>query len=149
MMCDMCGNKPSLNRVEVEGTSMLLCEQCSSFGKITGRVQSQQPRQKEAPTKQTVTDSDEILQVITPNYNVLIKNKREKLGLKQEELAKKLSEKESLLHQIEAGKFIPSIPLARKFEKELGLTLVEEHREKHQPTNKSKETSLTIGDLMK
>ena len=38
----------------------------------------------------------------------LIRDKREKLGLKQEEFAKYLAVKESVIHKIESGSYVPS-----------------------------------------
>jgi len=71
------------------------------------------------------------------------------MNIKQEELAKRLSIKTSLLHQIESGRFVPPIDLARTFEKALHLQLVQEHREKHKPTGKGSTETFTIGDLLR
>ncbi|MFH1174038.1 MAG: multiprotein bridging factor aMBF1 [archaeon] len=149
MTCEMCGNKPASYQVEVEGTSMLLCEQCATFGKVVGKLVKYSPEKKQKRTVPTETAREERVQVIIARAGRAIKEKREQLGLKQEELAKRLNEKESLLHQIESSKFIPSIALARKFEKALGLVLVEEHTEKHDQVIRAKDETLTIGDLMK
>ena len=69
--------------------------------------------------------------------------------MKQEELAKKINEKESRLHKIESGHFTPSLRLARKLEKFLKITLVEQVAEDTSPLEKSKSESLTLGDFIK
>ena len=54
-----------------------------------------------------------------------IRNKRDELGLKQEDFAKMLNEKESIIHKLETGEFKPSLKLAKKLEKKFGLKLIE------------------------
>ena len=90
------------------------------------------------------------MQVINENYPNLIKNKREKLGLKQEELAIKLAERESLIRKIERGEIKPSLKLARKLEDKLGIKLVLQKEVKTEfESSKEKPGSLTIGDMIK
>jgi len=143
--CDICGkNEENLVSVRLEGTRMNVCSNCSNYGV---KVEQQQI------TKKTFKHSDipQIEEVFVPNYGQLIKNARERLGLKQEELAKKLNEKESLIHQIESGHFTPNISTIRKFEKLLDLKLInkinldETEVEKKQKTSSEK---LTIGDIL-
>ena len=69
--------------------------------------------------------------------------------MKQEELAKRLNEKESLMHKIESNSITPSISLARKLEKALGIKIVQVYREDEKRKVNLKDESLTIGDLIK
>jgi len=71
------------------------------------------------------------------------------LRLKQEEFAKKLNEKESLIQKIESGHFEPSIGLAKKIGRFLKIKLVEEYEEVHEKQVRSKTGSFTIGDIIK
>ena len=89
-----------------------------------------------------------MIQIITPDYSELIKKKREKLGLKQEELAKKIAEKESIIHKIESGQFEPSVELARKLEKFLNIKLIEQHEEVKVSLGKKGEGAATLGDVV-
>ena len=51
------------------------------------------------------------------------------MGLKQEDLAKEIAEKESVIHWLETGRHEPSLELARKLEKFLGIRLIDEAEE--------------------
>jgi putative transcription factor len=71
--------------------------------------------------------------------------------LKQEELAKKIAEKESVIHKLESGSIIPAIPLARKLEKFLRIALVETIEVDSPETSDRRSSSdgLTLGDLIR
>ena len=89
----------------------------------------------------------EIIQKIVDDFAEKIRIKREKLGLKQEDFAKSISEKESVIHKLETGEFHPSLELAEKLEKILKIKLIEEYEEEYQPQTKTDLTT-TIGDLV-
>ena len=86
---------------------------------------------------------------MTDNYNSLIKNKREKLNLTQDELAIKLKEKVSLISSIERGDIKPTLELAKKFENSLGIRMITKISQEKQIPNEKSNSSLTIGDLLK
>ena len=68
----------------------------------------------------------------------------------REELAKLLAEKESSLHHIEAGQLKPTIVLAKKFEKVLGVAIIsKEYVGGNVSKRDSSNASLTIGDIVK
>jgi len=123
---------------------MTLCKDCSRFGKTLAA-----PRiviKKEVlKTKQET--KYEPIEVIVLNYGQLIKEKREKMGLNQEEFSAKMNEKESLIHKIEAGKHEPTIELARKLENFLNIKLIETSEEESvMPAKRS--GPVTIGDVI-
>jgi putative transcription factor len=64
-------------------------------------------------------EMDEIAQ----DYNDRIRQARESAGLSQEELAKQLNEKASLIRQLEQGKSLPSDDVQKKLERELEIDL--------------------------
>jgi putative transcription factor len=64
-------------------------------------------------------DMDEI----ATDYDDRIRNARESAGLSQEELAKELNEKASLIRKLEHGDTLPSDEVQTKLEKELDITL--------------------------
>lgn len=152
-LCDMCGSKEAMVVADVEGGILNVCNDCSSFGKIKSKITGpkvDKKHQKGAETaKMHVQPEKEIIQMIVQDFARKIRDKREHLNLKQEELAKKLNEKESLLHKIEIGEFEPSIALARKLEKFLHLKLVEQHEEVKGIVPKTKSDAFTIGDFIK
>ena len=82
------------------------------------------------------------------NFPEKIREKREKLGLKQKEFAKFLAERESLVHKLESWEIMPSIELARKMERQLGIDLIEQ-KEISSQGMKAKTQAFTIGDVLK
>ena len=163
-MCDMCSSPDKMFKIELEGTQLNVCEKCSSYGKIIGRFQTEQPKQSKhtnnsfsdtnrlsSSSKQEPEKETETIQLIVSDYSKLIKKAREDMNLKQEELARKLAEKESVIHSLESNNRKPNLTLARKLEKFLKITLVEEV-ELTPAKNTLKASSsegLTLGDMIK
>ena len=147
MNCEMCGKEENLVVVLIEGVEMNVCRACASFGKILRRVVVEKPKSKKEEKEKE--EEAEVIQVIVGSYAKKIKEKREGMGLTQEEFAKKIKEKESLVHNMEAGKFKPSIVLAQKIERFLGIKLVEEYKEEHIVKKLEAGEGMTIGDLIK
>jgi putative transcription factor len=147
MKCDMCGSEGKLYQAVIEDAELNLCHECSKFGKVTGIVE-----QKDAAIKENKSNQElqtEVMEIIVDSYAEKIRKKRESLGLKQEEFAKKISEKESLIQKIESGHFEPSIGLAKKIGKFLKIKLIEEYEERHEKQTHSKTNSFTLGDFIK
>lgn len=148
MPCDLCGAEEELFLAEVEGTNLNVCKNCSKFGKVIEKTRMNKIPQKTEKVK-TAPDKERV-QVIVDNYSSLIKKKRESLGLKQKELAKKIAEKESVIHKIESGHIEPNINLARKLEKDLSIRLIEEEKVEEMAIKpKTKDLTVTIGDMLK
>ena len=154
MNCDICGREEQLYKTDIEGSLLNLCSGCAKMGKIMGAIQPP-PDRKELKKKKKeeglpayLAEDREIIQVISPDYAKIVKQAREKRGLKQEDFAKMISEKESLVHGVETGRHEPSIPLARKLERFLNIRLVEQHEEKHGKLVKAGTGPLTIGDVL-
>jgi len=148
MQCDLCGAKTeNLFRAIVEGTELNVCKDCAKYGKVIEKkpIKVEEKKQFIKPAE----PEKDIIQVIVPDFAQIIKKKRESLGLKQKEFAKKISEKESLIHNLETGSFEPSISLARKLEKFLKIKLIEEYEEEHKKETTTKPEGFTIGDLIK
>jgi len=145
----MCGRDTILFKAVIEGTELKVCRECGRFGKIKGSIR-EEPKEKKKKKEIEEEEQPEIVQVIAPDYAQKVKSARESLGLKQEELARKLNEKESIIHKVETGHYEPNINLARKIEKFLRIKLVEEEKvEKEKGGKKSSSEALTIGDIIK
>ena len=140
--CDICGEERELLNAIVEGSLLNVCESCSKFGNV---IVVSHPKKEEKPIKRS---SVEVINVIKPDFPTLIKEAREKLNLKQKDLALRINEKDSVIHKLETGSFQPTILLARKLERELKIDLVEIYQETHETIN-LKDNQLTIGDLLK
>jgi len=149
--CDLCGKETELVQAEIEGTEMSVCRACAQYGTIkeTHIPKHAKSIRKSLHKKPAHEPALEAVETIVHNYGQKIRKAREKLGLNQEDFAKKINEKESLLHKMETGSFEPSIPLARKLEKLLGIKLVEKTEEKEVTSQKKSSENFTIGDLIK
>ncbi len=149
MQCDMCGKEENrLLKTVVESTDMNLCRDCSSYGKVIGDVKEQSPEKKKK--KEDVKEpEEEVIEIISDNFNEKIRKKRESMGLKQEEFAKQINEKESVVHKWETGELTPGIERAKELEKKLDLDIIEEFVEKHKKNSPGKTEAVTIGDIIK
>lgn len=151
MQCDLCGKSmEDFFKIKTEGTILNVCESCSGHGEIIQEVKAviEDPPKKEIFQK---PPKPEIVEELVEGYQEKIKKKREKLGLKQEDFAKKINEKESILQKVESGHFIPSLKLATKIENFLGIKLIEEVEEEKMIINRDKSDGegFTLGDFVK
>lgn len=146
--CDLCGKVDErLNRALIEGVELNVCSGCSKFGKVIGQVKKFFP--KKEIKKVAIGLKVEKIELLVENYADIIKKKRESIGLSQKDFALKINEKESIIHKIETGNFEPSLALAKKLEKILGVKLTEEHEERHEIVKKRREEGFTLGDFIK
>lgn len=147
--CDMCGRAEQLVIALIEGVEMSVCRNCASFGQILQMPKSFSLKNSFARQK---PQEPQIVEQIVEEYALKIKQAREKRKLNQEEFAKMLNEKESVLHNIEAGKQKPSMELAKKLEKNLGISLIEIIEPDELSPNISQERRpkgpMTIGDML-
>ena len=152
MNCDMCGKESRLFKTNVEGSLLNLCDGCSKFGKVISAVRVEpkvkQKQKEEFVQKAEVKKTETILGIVS-NYGQIIKKKREELGIKQEDLAKNISERASLLHKMEVNSLEPTITLARKIEKFLHIRLVEQREIESGEFTKLKSEGFTLGDFVK
>jgi putative transcription factor len=148
----MCGKGvESYFRVKVEDSILNVCDRCMKFGDLIEAVKPASLEKIEKISKPDKPAEPESVEELIEGYAEKIKSKREKLGFKQEELAQKINEKESIIHKIESGHFTPSIGLARKFERFLGIKLVEEVEESKVVISQkgSSGSGFTLGDFVK
>jgi len=152
MNCDMCGKgTDEVYAALVEGTEMHLCNGCSKYGKVLRGIKQQPKKEKKPKIIVQKPEEPEIIQSIVEDYSLIIKRAREKMKLSQKDFAKMLSEKESLIHNLETGKMEPSIKTAQKLEKSLGVKLIEEIEERKGADSgrKGNPGGFTIGDMIK
>ena len=145
LLCDMCGVEAGLYKTRIEGTMLTVCSGCVKYGEIIAKV--------EDPAKPTVSapksKRPEIIQLISSDYSAIIKNKREEMGLKQKEFAKRIAEKESVIHKLESKHMKPSIDLARKLERFLNVKLIEQYEEKSKAAKTTENSKFTIADFIR
>ncbi len=146
----MCGSEEQLYVADIEGTRLNVCRKCANFGKIITPIRTAPAIKKHKKIiKKEEEPEPEIIRMVARDFSRKIRNAREKLGLKQKEFAKNIKEKESVVHKMETGELAPSLKLAEKLEKILGIKLIEEYEEKHEKKAATKAENLTIGDMIK
>ena len=154
MNCEICGKKTkNIHKIVIEGTVLHVCSDCKNLGipepelrikpKITG-ITRKTRKTKIKRSEQAFADDEELVE----DYNLIIKREREKRGWSQEELAKKLMEKESLIKKIENAEIIPEPRVIEKIEKLFGIKLrkrVSDLTERYKAGDQ--QFGLTLGDI--
>ena len=162
MRCEVCGcriNSKPFN-VIIEGARLTVCGECAKHGKICydePKPKIAVPRPKAKPTPLTipvkrasVPTVDTSLELVE-DFDLRIRQAREKLGFSHEDLGKRLNEKVSLLRKIETGKMTPDNKLATMLEHALKIKLIVQAKEEKVPEAKIPRTAgreLTLGDLI-
>jgi len=152
--CVICGAQvDKLFLAKIEGAEVEVCRNCAKLGTIIRRTDtSDSGRYSESEENSRFSSSPTVINVLVENYGKLVKNARESKNWKQEDLAKKLAIKESLLHNIESGHFEPSEEMVRKLEKFLHITLMTQMEEGKTPLRKFEDednSPMTLGDMLK
>jgi len=162
LRCEVCGHKiyGKPQRVIIEGAKLTVCSQCAKHG--TAHWEEPTPKMKMPKPKATLpplrTQSKKPSEIrvdasleLVENFDMKIRQAREKLGLTHEELGKKINEKVSVLRKIETRRITPDNKLAAKLEHALKIKLIAPSpQEKIPPTKIPKPASreVTLGDLI-
>lgn len=158
MICELCGRDvPRLKKVVIEGVIMNVCNECAKFGKeikgneIPKEVKYLPPEvvrerlERKHRRRRDYLDEEEVL---IEDYPEVVRKARERLGLTQEELAKRILEKKTVISKIERGEMRPDERLIKKLEKALNIKLKEKVAVTYKKDTKSS-GALTLGDLLK
>ncbi len=156
MNCDICGREimgPAF-KVKVEGAKMLVCRNCQNLGKpyqeerpvpqrrTSGPIRFFKPQPRAPELPRGMEESE-----VTEDYPKLVRSKRMKAGLSQEELAQRVKEKLSVIQKIETGKMAPDTRLCRALEHELKIKLLIPRKEVIAPKS-SAPAEVTLGDII-
>lgn len=150
--CEICGKATALCQCIIEGCEMSVCNVCSKYGErvsdfsMPSNVKKKDAK-KETPRETRKEGETEI--VVSSGAGNKVKDAREKKGLTQDQLAKAVAEKSSVIQRIEAGHMAPTITTAEKLEKFLGIKIVEEAEETEIRKGASEDEGFTIADLLK
>ncbi len=127
MRCEVCG-KALFEKIfaNIDGSRMLVCPECAGahgseiteFSDNAGVAERQFSQPKASIG---ISEGHDLKQ----GFGSVVRKKRQQLNLTVEELAKKIFEKESILHKIENQKIVPSDPMVSKLEKALQVSLRE------------------------
>lgn len=160
MECEMCGKSIATRRHDVSGTVMNLGACCSKYGTPLDTPAPQGSRAavsqnlERRATRMTSRDvyQQETLDLVD-DFGKRIRTARERKGWSHEQLGNKVSARVPELHKIEAGGLRPSDDLAKRMERELGISLLEKVDAGPAAVagqNKGGgKAGLTIGDLLK
>jgi len=162
--CDICGRELTNQafKVTVEGAKMLVCGRCQRLGQpyvedtpprppkpariVTQTAPLSAPPLPRRRTNELPRDMDEL--DLAEDYSERIRSHRTKLGLSQDELAKRVQEKLSVLQKIETGRIAPDMRLCRKLEHELKVKLLVPRTEAPVPKSTGHE-EVTLGDIIR
>lgn len=136
--CELCGSGKANRKTRIDGAVLTVCEKCVGFGEEIRPIEMKIVK-KSIPKL-------EMGDVLKQNFNIIISNSRSKMNLKQEDLAKKLNEKLSIIKRVEEG-WKPTPNLISKLEKFFNIELIENPEDKKMEKKTSKER-LTIGDVV-
>ena len=142
--CELCGSniRGEVQVVNIDGGMFRVCNSCAKLGTaarapkpVSSRAQrpatgagfSSAPRSPSRPAPSSIGPSSNYYEndemVLRDDYSKVIKNARELLGIKQDELGMKISEKPSVISHLESGSIKPTDALARKLEHFLKIEL--------------------------
>ncbi|MEK6936981.1 MAG: helix-turn-helix domain-containing protein [Nanoarchaeota archaeon] len=144
MGCDLCGYSGELFNAQIEGSMMSVCRNCLKFGVL---IEKKRDFNVEKAAKIKFIKEEPVV-LLKEDYNLIVKELREKQNFTQEDLAKKLNEKLSLIHKIENKDIRPNDEVVKKFENFFKVKLTQEYMEEKMKLD-FKNNALTIGDLLK
>ena len=156
MICEICGSEVRhLRTVVVDRATLDVCDRCSRFGKPV-EVRPGPDRASKAPRRATGSKKASVGRKtadfdVIDGYGAKIRSARERKGLTQEDLGKKVSEKSSTIHRLESETLAPSIALARKLERFLKISLLEEAGLEEEITSSvhSDGDNITLGEVIR
>ncbi|WP_224446986.1 multiprotein bridging factor aMBF1 [Haloprofundus salilacus] len=169
--CEMCGaEQASLTTTKVEGAELQLCENCKGFGtevrtestssastkystsssgKSSSSSSSSTSSSSSGGSRRRRRDMFDDMDEIAGDYDDRIRQAREADGLSQEDLAKKLNEKASLIRKLERGDILPSDSVRKKLERKLDISLTEGGSDEDAEWSGGGSTTTTLGDVVK
>lgn len=150
VQCEMCGAETANPKtIKVEGAELDVCDECTDFGTEVQTQESSGSTSTKYSTSSSSSGSSggssggtsttsgggssggrsrgqdmfDDIEDLAQDYDERIRDAREAAGLSQEELAKSLNEKASLIRKLEHGDTLPSDEVQRELERELDIDL--------------------------
>lgn len=155
MICEICGSEVRhLTTVVVERATLDVCDRCARFGTpVDTKPVSDKgvtALRRATGSRKTSGGTSNLEYDVVDGYGALIRSARERLGLTQEDLGKKVSEKSSTVHRLESESLAPSIALARKLERYLKVKLLEKEGSEEEIAGPagSAEGGVTLGEVI-
>jgi putative transcription factor len=170
VQCEMCGTETnSPTTIKVEGAELDVCDSCTDFGTEVETQQTSSTSTKYSTSSSSGSggskstsssggggggqrrrrDMFDEMDEVAQDYNQRIRNAREARGLSQEDLAKQLNEKASLIRKLEHGDSLPSDQVQKKLERALEIDLTESGTDEDTEWEGGSSTgSYTLGDVV-
>jgi|TARA_B100001964_G_scaffold194142_1_gene217590 putative transcription factor len=124
--CEVCGNiiRGPTDAIQIDGGLFRVCSLCSKLGK-PAKIPQKLPSPRHIISKSEpinrIYEDDEVK--LRRDFNKVIKLIREKKGISQEEMGKRINEKTSVIKHLETGTLKPNDILSRKIERFLKIQL--------------------------
>ncbi|MCK5037843.1 MAG: TIGR00270 family protein [Thermoplasmata archaeon] len=161
MVCELCGKEVRTKLMMVEGAPLNVCEGCQKFAvgeavvkTETGRVIATpiadrlEMRGRRMGTRDIYSQGSD--KMLADDYGARVRDRRRQMSLTQEELAKKINEKKSVIIKVENQDMRPSDKLLGTLERALGISLKEAVEDVDTSTSKEAfKTGMTLGDFIK
>lgn len=135
MECEICG-KAATRKAVVEESLLSVCNACVKFGKEIKQEITIKLVKSVYPLQELSLD---------PSFAIIIKAKREALGLSRGQMANLVKEKVSTIERIERG-MCPTKQVAKKLEHALKIKLLGYEAKEEKPL-KAKDIGITLGDI--
>ena len=146
VQCEMCG-KSGENLISgiIEGVELKVCNECLKLGERKKEKKVLYSKQ----TRKFSGSTDEFEERVIVSAGKLIKEYREKKGMRQQDLAKMLQIKDSQLHHIEIGDMPLRLSVAKRIQNSIGVTLVKKFKDIKVEKTEKASSGLTLGDMIK
>jgi len=160
MLCEMCGSEvPRTKLVVVESAAVNVCANCEKYAtseavrttegeivmpSVAQRLSVRQRRQRPRDVFETGEERELAL-----DYPDRVRNSRRSLSLSQEELAKQINERKSVIVQIEGGSMRPNDKLVAKLERALKTSLREKMEGSSTTEKRAFSEGMTLGDFVR
>jgi len=123
LTCEICGRPiAAVSRITIDGAVLRVCQNCAGKGTSSGSSPPKPIPFRIGPVHHDTITGSEL--EIDPDYNVIVKQAREKMGLTQEALGRAINEKPSVISHVESKKLKPDPVLARKLMHHLRVDLL-------------------------
>ena len=128
--CEICGAeiKGAAQYILIGSSELRVCKSCARYGTIVvdkkAKARLLAKSRVKSESRLYAQRDQEIEEGMVEDYGRKIKEAREKAGLKQADLAKRINEKQSLLRKIENEEIIPSGEVMEKIKRVLNISLL-------------------------
>jgi len=143
MACDICGAAKADRKARIEGAVVSVCDKCVTLGDEINIQEIHKLAERILPKLSLPPEFNFDLR---PDAAEVVRKGREKLGLTQEQLGEKVSEKVNIIKRVEDG-WQPPIQVAKKLEKFLGVSILETAATGNLKTKIDKK-QMTLGDMV-